>query len=174
LISLSIHRNVKAQDQRIVVNCGPLRRRPTDRGATKQAKAGRDCFVYFMPAPAAAQALIEHRLAPKSFRECFLAADTSRQSYFRLFCKLGLTERTSRIDFQCMIYFIDIVGSRRGNDQPEILSRIIDHESNPDDAKRKAASVLAGVSFVGADVVRVLDRDGIEIFLWKPDNLVNC
>ena len=66
-----------------------------------------------------------------------------------------------------MIYFIDILGSRDGSDNPEILSRIIDHESNLDEAKRKAASILVGVSFVGADAVRVLDRDGIEIFSWR-------
>jgi hypothetical protein len=65
-----------------------------------------------------------------------------------------------------MIYFIDILGSRDGSDNPEILSRI-DHESNPDEAKRKAASILVGVSFAGADAVRVLDRDGIEIFSWR-------
>ena len=66
-----------------------------------------------------------------------------------------------------MIYFIDILGSRDGSDNPEILSRIIDHESNPYEAKRKAASILVGVSFAGADAVRVLDRDGIEIFSWR-------
>jgi hypothetical protein len=69
-----------------------------------------------------------------------------------------------------MIYFIDILGSRPGDGQPEILSRIIDHETDADGAKRKAAKILAGVTFVGADAVRVLDRDGIEIFSWKPKN----
>jgi hypothetical protein len=67
-----------------------------------------------------------------------------------------------------MIYFIDILGSRDDSGSPEILSRIIDHESSPDEVKRKATSILVGVSFVGADAVRVLDRDGVEIFLWRP------
>ena len=94
--------------------------------------------------------------------------DTTGQSYFRLLCGIAIDKEASRIDVQRMIYFIDILGSRGGSDNPEILSRIIDHESSPDEAKRKAASILVGVSFVGADAVRVLDRDGIEIFAWRP------
>jgi hypothetical protein len=66
-----------------------------------------------------------------------------------------------------MIYFIDILGWR-GGDQPEILSRIIDHEPDARGAKLKAAQVLAGVTFVGARAVRVLDRDGTEIYSWNP------
>jgi hypothetical protein len=67
-----------------------------------------------------------------------------------------------------MIYFIDVLGARRRGDQPEILSRIIDHEPDAREAKRKAAKILAGVTFVGAAAVRVLDRDGVEIFSCKP------
>jgi hypothetical protein len=96
--------------------------------------------------------------------------DTARQSYFRLPDKAGIDKQAGRIKLNHMIYFIDILGSRERDGQPEILSRIIDHESDPGDAKRKAASILAGVSFVGADAVRVLDHDGVEIFSWKPDN----
>jgi len=63
-----------------------------------------------------------------------------------------------------MIYFIDIVRASQQEHEPEILSRIIDHESSADDAKQRARAILAGVTFVGAEGVRVLDQNGREIF----------
>jgi hypothetical protein len=63
-----------------------------------------------------------------------------------------------------MIFFIDVIGAPRPPQEPEILSRIIDHDSSAAEAKRKARAILTGVDFVGARAVRVLDRDGREIF----------
>ena len=120
------------------------------------------------------QATGGHRRARTNFAKFSIAADTAGQSYFRLPAKIGIDKQAGRIKLNRMIYFIDILGSRERDGQPEILSRIIDHEPDAGDAMRKAASILAGVSFVGADAVRVLDRDGIEIFSWKPDIPVNC
>ena len=63
-----------------------------------------------------------------------------------------------------MIFFIDIIGRARPQHEPEILSRIIDHEPGPADALAKAENILSGVHFAGARAVRVLDRNGREIF----------
>jgi len=68
-----------------------------------------------------------------------------------------------------MIFFIDVVGPTRPRHEPEILSRIIDHESGPEHALAKARIILSGVDFVGARAVRVLDCDGREIFFRKVD-----
>ena len=66
-----------------------------------------------------------------------------------------------------MIFFIDVVGAVRPENEPEILSRIIDHEPGPKDALAKAKTLLSGVQFAGASAVRVLDHDGKEIFFRK-------
>ncbi len=63
-----------------------------------------------------------------------------------------------------MIFFIDVVGAPRPQDEPEILTRIIDHEPGPGAAKKKARAILTGVDFIGARAVRVLDHTGREIF----------
>lgn len=84
--------------------------------------------------------------------------------------RTGIDKQARRIKLTRMIYFIDILGARPGGGRPEILSRIIDHEPDAGHAKRKAAKILAGVTFVGAAAVRVLDRDGVEIFSCKPKN----
>jgi hypothetical protein len=68
-----------------------------------------------------------------------------------------------------MIFFIDVVGPVRPDNEPEILSRIIDHEPGPEDALEKAKILLSGVHFAGARAVRVLDHDGREIFFHKVD-----
>jgi hypothetical protein len=82
---------------------------------------------------------------------------------------IGIDKQAGGIKLDRMIYFIDILGARGDDGQREILSRIIDHDSDIREVKQKAANILAGVSFVGADAVRILDRDGIEIYSWKPD-----
>ena len=63
-----------------------------------------------------------------------------------------------------MIIIIDILGPARGDDEPEILSRIIDHARSGRDVRKKARRILAGVDSIGARGVRVLDRDGTQIF----------
>jgi len=68
-----------------------------------------------------------------------------------------------------MIFFIDVVGPTRPRHEPEILSRIIDHEPGPADALAKAKIILSGVDFAGARAVRVLDREGREIFFRTID-----
>jgi hypothetical protein len=66
-----------------------------------------------------------------------------------------------------MIFFIDVVGPARSHHEPEILSRIIDHGLGPEDALAKAKIILSGVKFVGAQAIRVLDRDGREIYFHE-------
>ena len=68
-----------------------------------------------------------------------------------------------------MIFFIDVVGPAQPRHEPEILSRIIDHEPGPEHALAKAKIILSGVDFAGARAVRVLDREGREIFFRKVD-----
>jgi len=68
-----------------------------------------------------------------------------------------------------MIFFIDVVGSGRPGHEPDVLSRIIDHEPGPEEALAKAKILLSGVDFAGARAVRVLDHDGREIFFRQLD-----
>ena len=65
------------------------------------------------------------------------------------------------------LYIIDIVGAPLPSQQSEILSRILRHAVNREDAQQQAMQVIEGVSFAGADAVRVLTNDGIEIFFWR-------
>ena len=63
-----------------------------------------------------------------------------------------------------MIFIIDVLGPAQGEDEPHILGRIIDHARSSRVVTKKAQRLLAGVDFVGARSVRVLDHDGMQIF----------
>jgi hypothetical protein len=65
------------------------------------------------------------------------------------------------------IYIIDIIRWRRSSGEPEILSRILRHAANPEAAKEEGRKVLKGVDFLGAEAVRILDSDGVELFLSR-------
>lgn len=67
---------------------------------------------------------------------------------------------------QPTIYIIDFIRWSSGQAEPEIVSRMIHHAANLDEAQEDARSFLRNVKFVSAQAVRILDSRGVQICSW--------
>jgi hypothetical protein len=72
--------------------------------------------------------------------------------------------------FKSAIYIIDFIRWSPGTAEPEIVSRLIHHAANLDEAQETARSFIRGVNFINAQAVKILDSHGIELCSWT----LNC
>jgi hypothetical protein len=61
------------------------------------------------------------------------------------------------------IYIIDFIRWPRSTGEPEILSRVLRRAASLEAAMEEGRKILEGVDFVGAEAVRILDSDGVEL-----------
>ncbi len=65
-----------------------------------------------------------------------------------------------------MMYFIELIRYLPGRAEPEVLSRINHANRDPEGARAKAKSIFLQTKVAGAERVRVLNSDGVEILNW--------
>ena len=63
-----------------------------------------------------------------------------------------------------IIYIIDFIRWSEGHVEPEIVSRLIHHAANLDEAQEHAKCLLKGVNFLNVQAFRILDRHGFELY----------
>ena len=65
-----------------------------------------------------------------------------------------------------MMYFIELIRYLPGRAEPEVLGRINHADRDPEGARAKAKSIFLQIKVAGAERVRVLNSDGVEILNW--------
>jgi hypothetical protein len=65
-----------------------------------------------------------------------------------------------------MIYFIELIRYVPGRIEAEVLARIKHVDRDPEGARAKAKSMLLRTKVTGAERVRVLNSEGLEILNW--------
>ncbi len=65
-----------------------------------------------------------------------------------------------------MMYFIELIRYVPGRAEPEVLGRINYADRDPEGARAKAKSIFLKTKVAGAERVRVLNSEGVEILNW--------